>query len=279
MASRNRVTDPRSRSPRARPRRARTIPGASARARPIRAEQPAPGDGGGKPPAGLADVFEVPVRAFETMSQMVTSTAALLEAQIGIGITLAKFAEYAMVDVAELRSAAPGALLPRARADAHEFLDMVVDVVTMATHSLGRDGLGIVGITARAPMPPEWAAATPRAVVQMPGPPAPGQATERPVVLTNETDTPTAAMSFSSTDLLGPEGARIPGGLVAFDPPVLAVPPRSSGRVMVRVTIPEGLPSGGYEGQVHGMPVDGRETLLRVEVASGGHGRKDARGR
>ncbi len=231
---------------------------------------PAPGDMGGKPPARLADVFEAPVRAVETMSQLLTSAASLLEAQIGIGITLAKFAEYAMVDVAELRSAAPGALLPRARADAHELLDMLVDAVTMASHSLGRDGLGIVGITARAATPPEWAALAPRAVVQMPGPPAPGQATERSVVLTNETDTPTAAMSFSSTDLLGPSGARIPRGCVAFSPPVLAVPPQSSGRVVVRVTIPEGLPGGGYEGQIHGMRVDGRETLLRVEVASGG---------
>ena len=88
-----------------------------------------------------------------------------------------------------------------------------------------------------------------------------------PIVMTNETDSPTAEMSFSSSDLLGPSGARIPSDLVSFNPPALLVAPRSSGRVVVRVTIPEELPSGGYEGLLQGIRVEGQKTLIRVEVA------------
>lgn len=241
----------------------------------IRVEEPAPGGVDEKPPGELGDVFEMPVRAFEAISQMVGTTASLVEKQLGLGITLAKFAEHTLLDVAELRSAAPGALLPRVRADAHEFLDMFVDVVTMATKSVGGQARGIFDITSRAQAPPDTppqarpdqAAPDRLVVVQMPGPLAPGQAAERALVMTNETDTPTGEMSFSSSDLLGPSGARIPGGLVSFDPLALSVPPRGSGRVVVRVTVPEGLPGGGYEGLLQGIRVQGQETLLRVDVA------------
>ncbi|HSB78415.1 MAG TPA: hypothetical protein VLM91_06490 [Candidatus Methylomirabilis sp.] len=233
----------------------------------ISATEPAPGGADKPPPEELGDVFEMPLRAFEAFSQMVGSTASLVEKQLGLGITLAKFAEHTLLDVAQLRSAAPDALLPRVRADAHEFLDMFVDVMTMATNSLGSQALGIIDITSRAQAPPAPAASDHLVVVQMPGPPAPGQATERAIVMTNATDTPTAEMSFSSSDLLGPSGARIPSGAVSFNPPALLVAPRSSGRVVVRVTIPQDLPSGSYEGLLQGMRVEGQKTLLRVEVA------------
>jgi hypothetical protein len=269
MASHDRVMSARGRAPRRRQRQSVPAQGTSPRARAIRAEGPAPGGTDGRPPEEYADVFEMPVQAFEAVSQVVSSTASLVEKQLGLGITLAKFAEHTMLDVAELRSAAPGALLPRVRADAHEFLDMFVDAVTMAANSFGSQALGIIDITSRPQAPPPPAAPDHLVVVQMPGPPAPGQTTERTMVLTNETDTPTAEMSFSSADLLGPSDARIPSGLISFSPPALAVPPRSSGRVVVRVAIPEGLPSGGYEGPLQGIRVEGQRTLLRVEVAAG----------
>ncbi len=210
---------------------------------------------------------------------MVSSTASLVEKQLGLGITLAKFAEHTLLDVTELRSAAPGALLPRVRGDAHELLDMFADAVTMATKTFSGQTRGIIDVTSRAQAPrstrshtpaqlsPDQAAAGRLVVVQMPGPLAPGQAGERALVMTNETDTPTGEMSFSSSDLVGPSGAWIPGSLVSFDPVALSIPPRESGRVVVRVTIPEGLPGGGYEGLLQGIRVEGQETLLRVDVA------------
>jgi hypothetical protein len=267
MASHDRIRMARGRQAARRRRDPVAAQGTSPRARGFRVGEPAPVGAGTKPPEELDDVFEMPVRAFEAVSQMVSTTASLVEKQLGLGITLAKFAEHTLLDVAELRSAAPDALLPRVRADAHEFLDMFVDVVSMATKSFGGQALGFIDITSRTQAPRDQAAPDHLVVVQMPGQPAPGQAAEREIVMTNETDTPTAEMVFSSSDLLGPSGTRIPSGLVSFTPPALSVAPGGKGRVVVRVTIPEGLPSGGYEGLLRGIRVEGQKTLLRVEVA------------
>jgi hypothetical protein len=92
----------------------------------------------------------------------------------------------------------------------------------------------------------------------------PGQTGER-ILLANDGDAP-LELSFASSDLVAPSGARIPASQVYFDPPALAVGPRRSGKVVVGVTVPDGLPSGSYEGLLLGAPVEGHRTVLRVDL-------------
>jgi len=249
---------------------------AASRARPPRAGGPAHAAAALGQTDVLGDLFEIPARALEAVSSWVGSSVSMVEKPLGLGVTLAKVAEHSLLDVTEIRSASPDALLPRVRADAHEVLDMLVDAVAMAARSLSGNLGSVVNITASPrPAPPPPSLQPPAAepafdrlvVVDMPGPLAPGRAGERPIVMTNESDAPTGDMSFASSDLLAPSGAWIPATHVSFDPTSLAIPPRGSGRVVVRVTIPDGLPAGSYEGLLQGIRVEGQGTLLHVDVA------------
>jgi len=245
----------------------------AAKPRSPRARRPVPAVHAGEAGA-LGDLLELPFQVLEAASNWVGSTASTVEKPVGLGVTLAKIAEHSLLDVTGLRAGSPDALLSRVRADAHEILDMWVDAVAMTARSLTGSAAGIINITSSsrpAPppaRPPQADAAPGRlVVVDMPGPLAPGRAGERPIVMTNEGDASTEIMRFGSTDLLAPSGAWIPGTQVSFDPPALAIPPRSDGRVVVRVTIPDGAPAGSYEGVLQGILVEGRETILHVDVA------------
>jgi hypothetical protein len=206
--------------------------------------------------------------------QAIGGAAALFEQPIGLGITLAKFAERALVDVDALRAAAPGGLVPRIRADWHEAIDMMLDAFTLGARTLGDQARGFVSVrTARVEPPAEGSAPSrddagggSAVVVAMPGPVAPGEASERQLALANDTNGGTVEMRFSSPGLAGPPGARIPASHVSFDPPALAVEAGGTGRVVVRVRVPPGSPGGTYSGSVHGLP-GGRQAQLRVEVS------------
>jgi hypothetical protein len=212
--------------------------------------------------------------ALDAWVEAVGGAAALVEQPISVAITLAKFAERTLVDVDALRAATAGSVAPRIRADWHEAVDMIVDAFTIGTRALGDRARGLVAVRASRV---ESAArdgdggtgglgGRPEVVVALPGPVAPGQASERPLVLSNDADRETADMRFTASDLDGPQGARIPGSLVSFDPPSLAVEARGTGRVVARLRVPPGSPRGTYEGVVHGLP-GGQQARLRVEVS------------
>jgi hypothetical protein len=216
----------------------------------------------------------LPAAAVETWIQAIGGAVALLEQPIGLGVTLAKFAERALVDVDALRAAAPGALAPRVRADWHEAIDMVLDAFTLGARMLGDQARGFVTVrTTRVEPPAQGGASAPDnarggagVVVAMPGPVAPGEASERPLELANDLNGGTVEMRFSSPGLAGPKGSRIPASLVSFDPPALAVEAGGTGRVVVRVQVPPGSLKGPYSGSVHGLP-GGRQARLHVEVS------------
>jgi hypothetical protein len=226
------------------------------------------------PPGDTRALAELPAAALETWAQAIGGAAAFLEQPIGLGVTLAKFAERALVDVDAVRSAAPGALVPRIRADWHEAIDMMLDALTLGAHTFGDQVRRFVTVkTARVepaalgsdPAPDEAGGGS-AVVVAMPGPVAPGEASERPMALANDSNRDTVEMRFSSSSLAGPPGARISGAMVSFDPPALAVEAGGTGRVVVRVQVPPGSPPGTYSGCVQGLP-EGQQAQLRVEVS------------
>jgi len=239
--------------------------GARSKARQAGRDRRPPSRGGGEREESDG-AFEIPGRALDAMSHIAATTASLLEKELAVGIQAAKFVERRILDVDRLRSSDPEGWLPRFRQGAHEVLDMFVDVISIASRSLGDQARGIVSITSGPRTRPDEPVGGRVTVLQMPGPLMPGQTGERILLLANDDDAPTGELSFASSDLVAPSGARIPASQVYFDPPALAVGPRRSGKVVVGVTVPDGLPSGSYEGLLLGAPVEGHRTVLRVDL-------------
>jgi hypothetical protein len=104
-------------------------------------------------------------------------------------------------------------------------------------------------------------------IVQLPGPLRPGQTAERWIDIQNAAARP-ARISFVSSGLSAATGWRIPAHFLRFDPTSLSVPAGDVGRVLVRLTIPQGTPDGIYEGHLQFLGARVEGSVVRTSVRS-----------
>src|SRR5205823_2923222 len=72
-----------------------------------------------------------------SVSRIVSQAAAILEDELAAGIGAAKQIEERFLDVAEMRSTSPDEVMARFRKDAHEVVDIALDLLNVPTRSLG----------------------------------------------------------------------------------------------------------------------------------------------
>jgi hypothetical protein len=222
---------------------------------------PAPGPAPG-PASGLASGL-----AGRT-SRIVQQAASILEEELAAGIIAAREVEGRFVDVPKLRDADPKVVMQRFRRDAHDVVDILIDMVTVATNAVG--GLAQRAVTVRtggkradgSPAPPAFG--TPS--LDVPHKVKAGDSIEVPLSLENSGDSPTEAIEFHSSDLVSATGERIEAARITFAPQPLVIAAGQSEVVKVTVAVPAGTPPGTYAGLLQASKLQQLRAVVTVQI-------------
>jgi hypothetical protein len=203
-------------------------------------------------------------------SRIVEQAASILEEEIAAGIVAAKRVEGRFVDVGKMRGKDTQEVMQRFRHDAHEVLDILVDMVNIATNSLGDLTQRVITITSGQPTAPgrKNQLASPGGIptLNVDQPVKAGQAVEIPLTLENGGDSPTEEFGFYSSDLLNATGDHIGAGQISFQPKAVTIDSHSSTPVTVVVSIPEGTIPGVYSGLVQATKLELLRAVLTIRV-------------
>jgi hypothetical protein len=213
-------------------------------------------------------------RAIRATPIIVQKAASILEEEVAMGIGAAKRIEQRFLDVAALRAQPADAVVSRFRRDAHEAVDIILDIVTAAATTVEKRAGRFVNVTAgraastasaRQRSAPDESG-TRLTTVRIKGKVKPRGVGELTMSLENESDQTTAEFTLHAAELVSASGARIPSDNVSFSPATLSVGPRSSGQVSVKVSVPAKTPPGAYEGLIRATQLDGLRAILSIEV-------------
>jgi hypothetical protein len=213
------------------------------------------------PVAELPPIFKT---FADTTSHVVKQAASILEEEIAAGILAARQIEDKFIDSAELRSGKPDEVLPRFRRDAHELVDIVLDIVSATARNATSMAQRVISIRGSERNAPETASTS---VLTMPQPVKGGQTGEVSLVIENDGDATAEPFELRSTDLISASGLRIAAGAVSFDPKVISVGSHQNQRVLVRVTPPSGTEPGVYSGLIQSSRPDQLRAVLTITVA------------
>ncbi|NHZ63991.1 COG1470 family protein [Massilia genomosp. 1] len=207
------------------------------------------------------------MRMAGTTSRIVQQAASTLEEEIALGVAAAKRVEMRFVDVEKLRAGDPADVMQRFRRDAHEVVDILLDMVVLASNSLGALSERVVTVRPGAAAPKQGGGA---ASLTMPQPIAPGGSLSVPMTLENAADVPTATLRFHCSDLLSESGARLAAVQVGFAPEALSIPAHASATVHITVSVPPDAAPGTYSGLLLASQLDQVRAVLTVRVESPG---------
>lgn len=230
--------------------------------------------------AAAAAARDASRRVVEATPTIVLKAASIIEEEVAIGIGAVKRIEQRFLDVDALRAQRPDHVMSRFRKDAHEAVDIILDIVTAAATTVGERAGKMVNVTASHLKQGDGstsqrkhgnsgsanAGVTRLPTVRMPGTVAPGKDAQLMMSLENESDATIAKFTLHSSELVSAGGARIPASAVMFEPATLAVGPRAAGSVAVRVCVPANAKPGSYEGLLRATQLDGLRAMLVVNV-------------
>lgn len=200
-------------------------------------------------------------------SRIVQQAASILEEELAAGIVAAREVEKRFVDVQRLRSADAQEVMQRFRRDAHDVVDILLDMVTVATNAVG--GLTQRAVTVGSPKRADGA--VPLATAGTPSLDVPykvkaGESIEVPLALENGGDVPTEALDFHSSDLVSASGRRIEADRVSFAPQSLVIAARHSEVVKVTVAVPADTPPGTYAGLLQASKLEQLRAIVTVQI-------------
>lgn len=202
----------------------------------------------------------------ESASKMVEQAASILETEIASGIKVANQAESKFPQVERYRAEKPDEVMQRFRRDAHEVVDIFIDVVGATLRSMPnptevaatmKEGTVVVK--------PVQPAAAPRPTAT--GKAKPGEEAEIQISFENSLTVPTEEFRLYSTDLISDSGVRIPADAILFTPETLKIGPRLTEQITIKVAVPEDAAAGTYSGLVlaSNMPQLKSEIVVKVE--------------
>ncbi len=203
----------------------------------------------------------------ETTSRIVTRAVSILEEELATGIGMTQDIEQKYVDVEKLRSADSGEVIQRFRKDAHDMVDILIDLVNVATNALGNLSERVVSIGVGEPRQTgKKGAGGAIPSLAVPTLVKPGEEVEIPMTLENASDKPTEAFYFHSSDLVNTTGERIPAQHVSFSPERLVIEPQNATTVTVIVRVPENASPGIYSGLLQATRMDQLRAVLSIQI-------------
>lgn len=198
----------------------------------------------------------------DTTSKVVEQAATILESEIAAGVKIAQQTESRFPQVEQFRAEPANEVIQRFRRDAHEVVDIFVDVVGATLKSvpnMAETNLLRVGNVTVKPVQVEKEQ---RPVISAPTPVKAGGLAEIQISFENNRNTETDEFSLFSTDLISNKGERLPSGLVKFAPAALKIAPLTTVQATVTVSVPVETAPGTYSGLVLASGV----TDLRSEI-------------
>lgn len=203
----------------------------------------------------------------KTTTNVVQQAASILEEEIAAGIIAAKKVEEHLIDVEGLRSEEPDKVMQRFRHDAHEVVDILVDLVNIGIKSI--HGLSQNIITIRSGTNQEISEKM--GVGHLPTITVPhsikaGESVEIPLSLENNGDIPTDEFTLYSTELVFDDDKRISASQIIFTPPSLIIDSNQTGKVIVTVSIPEETETGTYSGLILATNMNQLRSVIIVQV-------------
>ena len=201
-------------------------------------------------------------------ARIVYRAATILEEELNTGIDISRRIEKKYIDVDKLRSDNPEAVMQRFRGDAHDVVDILLDLVNVATNSLGDLTQRLITIKMGEPRTGEQA----KPVVgipslEVPTPVKAGDSVEIPMSLENESNQPTEVFNLVSSDLINnTNGERITAQQISFSPDKLVLEPKKSATVTVIVRVPEDTQPGVYSGLLQATRLDQLRAVLSIQI-------------
>ena len=243
------------------------------------AAQPAPAQTQPQPqsaPSASVDMLAGVMGAAGSTVRIVQKAVSVLEEELAAGINTTRKLEQKMVDVDKLRSGDPQEVIQRFRRDAHDVVDILLDLVNVATNSLDQltqrvirigvsevrsggasSSSGGTGGSSAGGGIPSLAVSTPV---------KPGGAVEIPMTLENESSKPTDVFYLLSSDLVNPNGDRIAAGQVSFVPEKMVIEPQKSAVITVTVRVPDSTPPGTYSGLLQATKLEQLRAVLSIQI-------------
>jgi hypothetical protein len=219
------------------------------------------------PEAPINDLYDAYKGFHETTVNVIQKAASILEEEVAAGIIAAKKIEEHFVDTGELRSERPEEVMHRFRRDAHEVVDIVIDIVNVAMKSTYRISQNLIKIRSGGGKgKSEQMASGQMPVITTPQPIKAGDSSEIPISLENNGDTPTDEFSLYSTELVSASGERISANQISFTPPSLTIDPHKTEKVIVTINVPEGAQAGSYSGLVSATNLNQLRSVIIVLI-------------
>jgi len=200
-----------------------------------------------------------------TTARIVQQAAFILEEEIAAGVVAAKQVEGRFLNVSKLRSGDPDEVMHRFRRDAHEVLDILMDVANAATNSLGglaQRAVTIRGGGARKPEAAREGSTIPTLVLPIKA----GASNEIAMSVENDGDSPIVEFTFHSTDFVDGRGNRLLAEQVTFSPGMMTLQPRTTERVTVAARVPLGTMPGTYSGLLQASRLEDLRAILLLQI-------------
>ncbi|MGZ4722760.1 MAG: hypothetical protein ACXV8L_00960 [Ilumatobacteraceae bacterium] len=202
---------------------------------------------------------------------LVQRAASILEEELATGIDAAQRLETRFVDIEATRARDDDALVLRFRRDAHEIIDILMDLVDVATGGVGRLAGRAIRITGLeevgdAPSPRVRNGSGRVAVLEVADPIPSGERGEVQMSIENDDHDSIESFALVSSGLVSDRGDHIGPDLIEFDPPQFDLAAQSAQRVTVTVAVPAAAPPGAYSGIVQTTKLEGVRAVLVVNV-------------
>jgi len=203
-----------------------------------------------------------------TTVDIVSHAASVLEEELSRDITIARKLENKYVNVDAARDSTHGELISRFRHDSHEVLDMFIDLVTVGVSSVDEFKDEVVLVPGGSGSGKGSEVPVRRGIVSLdvPGIMRPGQATEIPLELRNESERETQEFRIHCSDLTSPDGKRISARNIRFSPAKVSLDPDSTEKVSITVKVPKTAQIGHYSGIIQATGLEGFKAVLSLDV-------------
>lgn len=198
--------------------------------------------------------------------RIVQKAVTVLEEELAIGINSTKKLEQKLIDVDQLRASQD--IVQRFRRDAHDVVDILIDLVNVATNSLDQMTQRVIrvvdGVDDRRMTPRTSATGIPTLAVSTPL--KAGEEATIPMTLENESSKPTDVIDLFSSDLINSAGQRIDSKQITFTPEKIVIEPQKQALITIHVLVPTGTPPGTYSGLLQAAKLEQLRAVLSVSI-------------
>ena len=207
-----------------------------------------------------------PKKVVGEAQRVVKLAADILEEEIAAGIIAAKEIEKKVINVDDIRDQDVNHIVTRFRSDAHEVVDMLMDVISVASTQLDSFSKRIVNISAvnevnTAKQP----ANVP--VIRNENSVIPGKEVSVDMLLRNESKENLMKVELGETDLVSPSGQRILARNIRMKPQILKLNPGDKKEVKVIVKVPKTTKPGLYSGLLQDKKIPNLRAMLTLDVS------------